>query len=166
MSETTIPIPWFDPIHRSLGHLAPDIIVRRGRSIHIVDAKYKFHLAELDRAGWHRFTEEARAAHRADVHQVLAYAALYDAEEITATLVYPLRRETWNTLVEQQRDRAYFRVGPWKQTDFARIARTALWEETIIRRSTPNTGKRCPGKAISPGQRLFAANKSSINSPY
>ena len=89
MSETTIPIPWFDPIHRSLGHLAPDIIVRRGRSIHIVDAKYKFHLAELDRAGWHRFTEEARAAHRADVHQVLAYAALYDAEEITATLVIP-----------------------------------------------------------------------------
>lgn len=105
LGETTIPMAWSDPVHRSLGHLAPDIIVRRGRAVHVVDAKYKAHLAELDEVGWRRFTEEARAAHRADVHQVLAYAALYDAEEITSTLVYPLRRQTWETLAANGRDR-------------------------------------------------------------
>jgi hypothetical protein len=104
LGETTVPLAWSDPVRRSLSYLAPDIIVRRGRSVHIIDAKYKAHLAELDQVGWRRFTEEAREAHRADLHQVLAYAAIHEAEEITATLMYPLRRDTWNTLVEQQRD--------------------------------------------------------------
>jgi len=106
LGETTIPIAWSDPMHRSLGHLAPDIVVRRCGSVHIVDAKYKAHLAELDSVGWNRFAEEARLAHRADLHQVLAYASLYEAEEITATLVYPLRHETWISLRRQQRDRS------------------------------------------------------------
>lgn len=70
----------------------------------IVDAKYKAHLAELDEAGWHRFTEETRERHRADLHQALAYASLYDAEEITAELVYPLRPATWAALRERGRD--------------------------------------------------------------
>ncbi len=74
--------------------MMPDIVVQRGRSVHIVDAKYKAHLAELDEAGWHRFAEETREQHRADLHQVLAYAALYDFEEVTTTLVYPLRPES------------------------------------------------------------------------
>lgn len=104
LGETTVPLAWSDPVRRSLSYLAPDIIVRRGRSVHIIDAKYKAHLAELDQVGWRRFTEEAREAHRADLHQVLAYAAIHEAEEITATLMYPLRRDAWNTLVEQQRD--------------------------------------------------------------
>lgn len=106
LGETTIPLAWSDPMHRSLGHLVPDIVIRRGRSIQVVDAKYKAHLAELDHIGWRRFTEETRAAHRRDLHQILAYAALYDAETITATLVYPLRRPTWERLVAQKRDRA------------------------------------------------------------
>ena len=106
LRETTVPLSWSDPMHRSLGHLAPDIVVRRGRSVHIIDAKYKAHLAELDEVGWRRFTDETRESHRADLHQVLAYAALYDAEEITATLVYPLRRDTYDALVRQQRDRS------------------------------------------------------------
>ncbi|HCJ10920.1 MAG TPA: hypothetical protein DHW14_07130, partial [Clostridiales bacterium] len=82
----------------SLGHLVPDIVVRRGRSVQVIDAKYKAHLAELDEAGWRRFAEQTRQEHRADVHQVLAYAALYDAEEVTATLVYPLRPDTYQVL--------------------------------------------------------------------
>ncbi|MFZ5825375.1 MAG: 5-methylcytosine restriction system specificity protein McrC [Bacillota bacterium] len=105
LRETTIPISWSDPAHRSLGHLEPDIVVRRGRSVHVVDAKYKAHLAELDDLGWRRFTDEVRAAHRADIHQVLAYAGLFDADEITATLVYPLRRQTWADLQAHGRDR-------------------------------------------------------------
>jgi 5-methylcytosine-specific restriction endonuclease McrBC regulatory subunit McrC len=104
LGQTTFPLHWSDPTHRSLGHLVPDIIVRRGRSVRIVDAKYKAHLAELDDAGWHRFTVESREAHRADLHQVLAYAALYDADDITATLVYPLRQVTWDALRRRQLD--------------------------------------------------------------
>lgn len=93
--ETVIPIAWQDPVRRSLSHLVPDIVVRRGQTVHVIDAKYKAHLADLDELGWRRFTEDAKAAHRADLHQVLAYAGLFDAAEIVATLVYPLPRRTW-----------------------------------------------------------------------
>jgi hypothetical protein len=40
------------------------------------------------------------------VHQVLAYAGLYDAERVTATLVYPLRRDTYASLAEHGQDRS------------------------------------------------------------
>ena len=87
-------------------HLVPDIVVRRGKAIRVVDAKYKAHFAELDEQAWTKMTDEIRDSHRADIHQVLAYASLYDAEEITATLVYPLRHSTWEALHARQRDRA------------------------------------------------------------
>lgn len=51
-------------------------------------------------------SEELRATHRADLHQVLAYAALYEADEVTATLAYPLRAETWASLRERGDDAA------------------------------------------------------------
>lgn len=102
--ETVFPLDWTDPTHRSMGQLIPDIVVFRGNSVHIVDAKYKAHLAELDEHGWHRFTSDAREAHRADIHQVLAYASLYAAEEVKATLVYPLRQGTFEALRSRGRD--------------------------------------------------------------
>jgi hypothetical protein len=101
---TVFPLHWTDPSHRSLGHLAPDVVVRRGRTVHIYDAKYKAHFAELDEHGWRRFTDDIQEAHRADLHQVLAYASLYDADEIVATLVYPLRRSTWDALKARNRN--------------------------------------------------------------
>ena len=104
LAETTFPVLWSDPTHRSLGHLVPDIVVRRRRSVRVVDAKYKAHLAELDEQGWRDFADDAREAHRADVHQVLAYASLFDADDVTATLVYPLRRSTWEALRARRRD--------------------------------------------------------------
>jgi 5-methylcytosine-specific restriction endonuclease McrBC regulatory subunit McrC len=108
--QTTIPIHWSDPMHRSLGHLVPDLVIRRGRQVQIVDAKYKAHFAELDVAGWYRLEEDLRASHRADVHQVLAYAGLVDADDVTATLAYPLRRETWAALRDRGRDTSSARV--------------------------------------------------------
>lgn len=104
LRETVFPLRWTEAAYASLGHLVPDIVVRRGRSVQIIDAKYKAHLADLDDDGWRRFTDDAQAAHRADVHQVLAYAALYDAEETIATLVYPLRGSTWELLAARRRD--------------------------------------------------------------
>jgi hypothetical protein len=49
--------------------------------------------------------EQIRENHRADVHQILGYSALFDAREITATLAYPLRRDTWDSLVARGQDR-------------------------------------------------------------
>ncbi|MBK6427715.1 MAG: hypothetical protein IPF82_16405 [Blastocatellia bacterium] len=100
LGQTTFPLNWTNALHRTLGHLAPDIVVRRGRRVRVVDAKYKAHLAELDESSWRRFADELKERHRADLHQVLAYAALYDADEITATLVYPLRYCTWKRMNE------------------------------------------------------------------
>lgn len=102
--ETVFPLEWSDPSHRSMGHLVPDIVVFRGASVHVIDAKYKAHLAELDEHGWQRFTDDKREAHRADVHQALAYAALYAADEVCTTLVYPLRRNTFESLRARGRD--------------------------------------------------------------
>jgi hypothetical protein len=104
--ETVFPLEWTDPSHRSLGHLVPDIVVFTKTGVHIVDAKYKAHLAELDEQGWVRFTEDAREAHRADIHQVLAYASLYSADEVSASLVYPLRQTTFEALARRGRDRS------------------------------------------------------------
>jgi hypothetical protein len=50
------------------------------------------------RKRWNRFGGSApgqREAHRADLHQVLAHASLYDADQIRATLVYP-RWSPWS----------------------------------------------------------------------
>jgi 5-methylcytosine-specific restriction endonuclease McrBC regulatory subunit McrC len=104
--ETVFPIEWSDPSHRSLGHLVPDIVVFRGNAVHIVDAKYKAHLSELDEHGWQRFTDDVRESHRADVHQILAYASLYAADEIRASLLYPLRQATYDALRSRGRDRS------------------------------------------------------------
>lgn len=107
LGQTLFPLHWSDPTHRTLGHLVPDIVVKRGKSVHVVDAKYKAHLAEVEESGWRRFEAETREAHRADLHQILAYASLYEADEVTATLVYPLRHSTFSMLKERKRDRSY-----------------------------------------------------------
>jgi hypothetical protein len=104
LGETVFPLHWSDPAHRTLGHLVPDIVIKRSRSVHVIDAKYKAHLAEVDDASWHRLEQETREAHRADLHQILAYASLYEADDVIATLVYPLRSSTFTALREQHRD--------------------------------------------------------------
>jgi len=106
LGETVTPLHWSDPSHRSLGHLVPDMVVVRGRTAWIVDAKYKSHFAEIDENGWRRMADDIRDSHRADLHQVLAYTSLFEAEEITATLAYPLRQDTWMALKARGLDRS------------------------------------------------------------
>jgi McrBC 5-methylcytosine restriction system component len=102
--ETTVPLAWSDRRHRALGHLVPDFVVYRPDSIEIVDAKYKSHFAELDANSWHAFADDARDSMRADIHQVLAYAAACgSADTIGATLVYPVRRELLEELQARRR---------------------------------------------------------------
>jgi hypothetical protein len=107
LGETLFPLNWTDSTHRTLGHLVPDMVIRRGHSVQVVDAKYKSHLAEVDDVGWRHFEQEARAAHRADLHQILAYASLYEAEQVTATLVYPIRQSTYIALRERHREGSF-----------------------------------------------------------
>ena len=67
--------------------------------VEIIDAKYKAHFADLDVAGWNAFTEDAKESLRADVHQVLAYAAVCgDVANVTATLVYPVSAGLYDEL--------------------------------------------------------------------
>ena len=42
--------------------------------------------------------DELHAEHRHDVHQVLAYASLYEARTISAALIYPMRLPQWERL--------------------------------------------------------------------
>ena len=104
--ETVMPLHWSDPSHRSLGHLVPDIVVARQDSVWIVDAKYKSHFAEIDEAGWRQMADSLRESHRADIHQVLAYSALFDTPEVKATLAFPLRHSTWVGLEKRGLDRS------------------------------------------------------------
>ena len=107
LGQTVFPLHWSTSTARSMTHLVPDIVVRRGQSVRVVDAKYKAHFAEIDEQMWMRISSDIREAHRADVHQVLAYASLYDADDLTATLMYPLRFATWEALHARQRDAAF-----------------------------------------------------------
>lgn len=104
LGQTVFPLHWSTSSARSLSHLVPDIVVRRDRTVRIIDAKYKSHFADIDDQTWIKLSDEIRDAHRADIHQVLAYASLYEADDITVSLVYPLRRNTWENLRERNRD--------------------------------------------------------------
>jgi 5-methylcytosine-specific restriction endonuclease McrBC regulatory subunit McrC len=107
LRQTVFPLHWSTNTVRSMTHLVPDIVIRKGNAVRVVDAKYKAHFAELDEHAWMRIAQDVREAHRADVHQVLAYASLYEADDVTATLVYPLRQSTWEALKTSRRDRAH-----------------------------------------------------------
>lgn len=102
--ETVVPLPWNDPFHRPLGHLVPDFVIHRGNSVEIVDAKYKSHFADLDANRWTELAEETQSAMRADIHQVLAYAAAVgSADFVKATLVYPVRQSVYEELTLRKR---------------------------------------------------------------
>jgi hypothetical protein len=76
----------------SMGSLAPDAGLTGDNRVVWLDAKYKAHLTLLQRHGWARLSEGVRDAHRADLHQALAYAALADVDRVDTVLVYPSLR--------------------------------------------------------------------------
>ena len=82
------PLRWDGPV-KSMGSLAPDVELRGADRVVWVDAKYKAHLHLLARRGWIGLSEDIRAAHRADLHQALAYASLVDVPQVGTLLVYP-----------------------------------------------------------------------------
>lgn len=114
LGETVVPLTWNNSSHKALGHLVPDFVVHRHDGIEIVDAKYKSHYADLDTSRWSALAEEIQSSMRADLHQILAYAATAGAaNKISATLIYPVRRSLYDDLQQYNRteSRAIIPVG-------------------------------------------------------
>lgn len=102
--ETIAPLSWEPPYLGSQRYLLPDVLLQNvpgnsgGSKTIIFDAKYKGHWEELNRERWINLEHELRERHRADLLQVLAYANLSDDREIVSCLVYPCRKQTWESL--------------------------------------------------------------------
>ena len=82
------PLRWTGQI-RSMGSLAPDVELRSPTRTVWIDAKYKAHMELLKRKGWEGLADDVRDAHRADLHQALAYASLADTPLVDTILAYP-----------------------------------------------------------------------------
>ena len=102
-AETLVPIVWDRGAQGSMKSLIPDLVVRHEDHVYVIDAKYKGHFQELDDARWLALADELREQHRHDLHQILAYASLYEGTEITAVLVYPMHAKTWARLAAHDR---------------------------------------------------------------
>jgi 5-methylcytosine-specific restriction endonuclease McrBC regulatory subunit McrC len=76
-----------------MGSLRPDAVLRGPDRAVVIDAKYKRHLELLRRTGWRAAGDELRESHRADLHQVLAYAALQPERRVDAVLAYPWQHD-------------------------------------------------------------------------
>jgi 5-methylcytosine-specific restriction endonuclease McrBC regulatory subunit McrC len=85
---TTRRLNWATPT-TSMRMLVPDSGLRGAGRLAWVDAKYKAHLQLLAHRGWSGLEETTRQAHRADLHQALAYGALDEVERVDSVLVYP-----------------------------------------------------------------------------
>ncbi len=102
--ETTVPLIWNDSIHKPLGHLVPDFIVTRNDEVEIIDAKYKSHFADLDIVRWSSLLKETQDSMRADIHQVLAYAAVVGScDNVLARLIYPVNQALYEDLSNRNR---------------------------------------------------------------
>ncbi|MBI5173496.1 MAG: hypothetical protein HY986_11470 [Candidatus Melainabacteria bacterium] len=121
--DSLAPISWERAAHNSLSSLVPDIVVEGSDETFIFDAKYKGFLEETDDWHWHESLEAQsrfREEHRHDLHQVLAYASMYQTERITSVLVYPVRAQTWRRLAERGRDLTLGHLdGPGRQIRLA-----------------------------------------------
>lgn len=111
--QTVVPLSWDPPYAGSQRSLIPDLVLERGDSTVIIDAKYKEHWEELQARRWANVEEEIRERHRADLLQVLAYANLATTPRIVVCLAYPCSRSTWVSLKERGRlfHRAALRAG-------------------------------------------------------
>lgn len=99
--QTVTPLVWDPPYRGSQRALIPDVVLERGDSTIIVDAKYKAHWEELSLDRWSSLEDTLRERHREDLLQVLAYANLADRPVVTVVLTYPCRSELWTSLVQR-----------------------------------------------------------------
>jgi hypothetical protein len=112
--QTIAPLNWVPSYIGSQKYLLPDLILERGDTTIIVDAKYKEHWEEMSKHTWGGLTAELRERHRADLLQVLAYANVAATGQVVVCLAYPCRQKTWTSLEERGRlfHRASLAGGP------------------------------------------------------
>ncbi|MBE0656671.1 MAG: hypothetical protein IH602_03220 [Bryobacteraceae bacterium] len=101
--ETVVPLRWDPPHQATQTSLIPDLWVEWESTTLIVDAKYKRHWEELQQHSWAQSAESIKDAHRADIHQVLAYASLSKTPKVVACLAYPCLLKNWLSLKERER---------------------------------------------------------------
>ncbi len=86
--QTRRPLNWVSRVE-SMRALIPDSGLRGANRMVWLDAKYKAHLQLLGSKGWAGLDSTTRDAHRADLHQALAYAALENVDRVDSVLAYP-----------------------------------------------------------------------------
>lgn len=117
------PIRWERSGIGSLSSLIPDVVVETPDETFIFDAKYKGFLEETEDLRWRDAQEMFRDEHRHDLHQVLAYASMYQTPKVTVALVYPTSIDHWTRLAERGRDVSLGTLdGPGRQIRLAIIA--------------------------------------------
>jgi hypothetical protein len=101
--QTVVPLTWEPPYLGSQKSLIPDLVVERGDTTIIVDAKYKEHWEEMQERRWSDLEEELRERHRADLLQVLAYSTVARTPKVLVCLAYPCNEERWVSLRARNR---------------------------------------------------------------
>jgi 5-methylcytosine-specific restriction endonuclease McrBC regulatory subunit McrC len=101
--SSRVSIHWSNPGLKSLSNLSPDVVIETPDTVYIIDAKYKKLYEELDDQKWRELSKELQEDHRHDLHQVLAYASLYNKPRIVSILAYPLTDETYTDLTRRSR---------------------------------------------------------------
>jgi hypothetical protein len=101
--ETITPINWKPSYLGSQKYLLLDVVIEKEDSVIIFDAKYKDHWEDMNVERWVNLEEEIRERHRGDLLQILAYSTLFNKDKITCCLVYPCRKETYDSLTERRR---------------------------------------------------------------
>lgn len=96
--QTVVPLRWDPPYLGSQKALIPDLVIERGDTTIIVDAKYKDHWEELQDRRWNDLEDELRERHRADLLQVLAYSTVAETPKVLVCLAYPCNEGRWLSL--------------------------------------------------------------------
>jgi hypothetical protein len=101
--QTVVPLTWEPPYLGSQKSLIPDLIIERGDTTTIVDAKYKEHWEEMQERRWSDLEDELRERHRADLLQVLAYSTVARTPKVLVCVAYPCNEERWVSLRARNR---------------------------------------------------------------
>jgi 5-methylcytosine-specific restriction endonuclease McrBC regulatory subunit McrC len=124
LRQTLTPVAWDPPFTGSQRYLLPDVLLETSDGTVVLDAKYKDHWEDLAVHRWGELGTDVRDHHRTDLLQVLAYTAPLAAARVGACLVYPCRRETWESLAD--RGRLFHRAAIGSGDRIVRVLLTAL----------------------------------------
>jgi len=111
-----VAIHWENQSLKSLSNLIPDIVVETSDAVYIFDAKYKKLYEELDDQRWRELSHELQEEHRHDLHQILAYASLFNKSRIVSILVYPLTGNTYTKLANRSKLLNRARISVYEKT--------------------------------------------------